>query len=751
MCAMRDLRERALSGVGSLSRAGAVAMAAGLAWVGGAMAQPGGAPITFWTTPTSGSWFDFTRWDQGVPSGSLTAHISGTGPYGVEVVNNFAQCFHLSIGSPTASLSILASGANTTVGVNGTQIENAGTIFVGGPSNTRDALLGQFNNCTISGSGQIVMDAGTGQAKVGGVWAPYFTVHSAGHTIRGNGELNGPFQNDGLIHANDSGKEFRFTAFGKSNNGTIRASGGGVLRIALANGQTFTQSASGEIVIESGSRLSLQSVGDNLIGGSIRTEGTGFVQVESQGIPLNGVAFEGEMRFVGNSGVHIGNAGITNNGLINLGAQGFFASTVGGSATVLGNGRLQLEGGQLGRFLDGFSYTIVNGADHTIGGIGNLQAAIINHGTISADRNGLTTGPSELIFQQAPKTNHGLIEATGTGVARFSSVALTQSGTGVLHAGGGSAVALDNSTITGGTLSSGGTGLIVSEGTANTLADLALAADAKVLVPCSGTTTLVGSITNDGTITIDNSGCGPSFATLRTTTGATVGGEGEIYLKRHPTNASATLQGGATSGAAFVLSGNQRLAGAGRVSGFVTISGIIDPDSPPGVGSPAGSEAGEIEILAGSVLTMSGATRTRIDILGASTFDRISGAGSVVLDGTLEVDLTAYTPANLQTFDLVLGPSVSGAFDAVVFDSPYQAGGRVEVSANRARLIICSGDVTGDGLVDILDFLDFMQAFGECQGQPAPCGSTLNADFNGDTIVDIVDFLEFIDVFSYGC
>ncbi|QYK47689.1 MAG: hypothetical protein KF838_12960 [Phycisphaeraceae bacterium] len=748
---MRDLRERALSGVGSLSRAGAVAMAAGLAWAGGAMAQPGGAPITFWTTPTSGSWFDFARWSTGVPSSTTTAHMSGVGAYLVEVVSADAHCHHLSIGNAGTTLGVRAVGANGFVTVYGTQIENAGTISIGGPSNTASALLRIATNCTVNGPGEIVMDGAAGVAEINGLFgAPYLLVQNAGHMIRGSGRITSPFQNEGLVHADMPGRELALASWGKTNNGQMRASGGGALRIAINTG-SFTQGPSGEIVVEDGSRLSLQGAGDGLIGGSIRTEGTGFVQIESQGVPLNGVAFEGEMRFVSNNGVHIGNAGITNNGLINLGAQGFFASTAGGSATVLGNGRLQLEGGQLGRFLDGFSYTIVNGADHAIGGIGNLQAAIINHGTISADRNGLTTGPSELVFQQAPKTNHGLIEATGTGVALFSSVALTQSGTGVLHAGGGSAVALNNSTITGGTLTTGGTGVIVSEGTANTLANLALAADARVLVPCSGTTTLVGSITNDGTITIDNSGCGPSFATLRTTTGATVGGEGEIYLKRNPTNASATLQGGATSGAAFVLSGNQRLTGAGRVSGFVTISGIIDPDSPPGVGSPAGSEAGTLEVLAGSVLTMSGATRTRIDILGASTFDRISGAGSVVLDGTLRVDLTAYTPANLQTFDLVLGPSVSGAFDAVVFDSPYQVGGRVEVSANRARLIICSGDVTGDGLVDILDFLDFMQAFGECQGRPAPCGSTLNADFNGDTIVDIVDFLEFIDVFSYGC
>ncbi len=65
----------------------------------------------------------------------------------------------------------------------------------------------------------------------------------------------------------------------------------------------------------------------------------------------------------------------------------------------------------------------------------------------------------------------------------------------------------------------------------------------------------------------------------------------------------------------------------------------------------------------------------------------------------------------------------------------------------------CASDVNGDGESDVLDFLDFLDAFGACEGQPAPCsGSTgVNADFNGDTIVDVLDFLDFLDVFGQGC
>jgi hypothetical protein len=57
-------------------------------------------------------------------------------------------------------------------------------------------------------------------------------------------------------------------------------------------------------------------------------------------------------------------------------------------------------------------------------------------------------------------------------------------------------------------------------------------------------------------------------------------------------------------------------------------------------------------------------------------------------------------------------------------------------------------DFNADTTVDVLDFLDFIDDFSNCENQPAPCGSIANADLGGDTIVDILDFLDFMDVFG---
>lgn len=65
--------------------------------------------------------------------------------------------------------------------------------------------------------------------------------------------------------------------------------------------------------------------------------------------------------------------------------------------------------------------------------------------------------------------------------------------------------------------------------------------------------------------------------------------------------------------------------------------------------------------------------------------------------------------------------------------------------------IDCLADYNGDTELDVLDLLDFFDDFGDCSGQPAPCGTVSDADFNGDTIVDVLDFLDFLDAFGTGC
>ncbi len=64
----------------------------------------------------------------------------------------------------------------------------------------------------------------------------------------------------------------------------------------------------------------------------------------------------------------------------------------------------------------------------------------------------------------------------------------------------------------------------------------------------------------------------------------------------------------------------------------------------------------------------------------------------------------------------------------------------------------CAADFNQDGEFDVTDFLEFFDAFGQCDQQPGPCAPNgFDADVNGDTIVDVGDFLDFLDAFGIGC
>ncbi len=120
-------------------------------------------------------------------------------------------------------------------------------------------------------------------------------------------------------------------------------------------------------------------------------------------------------------------------------------------------------------------------------------------------------------------------------------------------------------------------------------------------------------------------------------------------------------------------------------------------------------------------------------------------------------DGTSWTPAG--------GPVIAGSeyvlrgwgMSAVGPCEVWSVGGWSDGDVQRAlaeRLSpSCPSDVNGDGEPDILDFLDFIDSFGTCDGQPAPCAgsSGVSADYNGDTLVDVLDFLDFIDAFGTGC
>lgn len=60
-------------------------------------------------------------------------------------------------------------------------------------------------------------------------------------------------------------------------------------------------------------------------------------------------------------------------------------------------------------------------------------------------------------------------------------------------------------------------------------------------------------------------------------------------------------------------------------------------------------------------------------------------------------------------------------------------------------------DYDGDFYLQVIDFLNFIDDFGSCQGMAVPCGQFGNPDINDDGVIDVLDFLDYMDAFGRGC
>jgi hypothetical protein len=67
-----------------------------------------------------------------------------------------------------------------------------------------------------------------------------------------------------------------------------------------------------------------------------------------------------------------------------------------------------------------------------------------------------------------------------------------------------------------------------------------------------------------------------------------------------------------------------------------------------------------------------------------------------------------------------------------------------------ALSLSCPTDYICDGVTDIVDFLDFIQAHADCSDALPAC-DPIRADFNQDGLVDVLDVMDFIDRMSEGC
>ncbi|RMH10243.1 MAG: hypothetical protein D6695_11745, partial [Planctomycetota bacterium] len=395
-------------------------------------------------------------------------------------------------------------------------------------------------------------------------------------------------------------------------------------------------------------------------------------------------------------------------------------------ATITGTGSIHLfRPGNDAQLNSGAGATLTIGQDQTVFGRGEVNAALINMGTIDANISG-----SALTLQSEPKTNHAIMQASNGGILDLSNVTLTQGPAGVIRADGGSVNArVGSCSVTGGTIESINAGvLLIRPSVTLSLDDVILDGEMNMH---GGGTLVVGplGVSHNGMITV-NSNSSSADAVVQIANGGTLDGTGEVLLNR-PSNDSQILT---AAGEAGTLAGSLRVTGQGNINGDITIACVLEPGStlPQSIGHSG-------------TITFDPGGRYRVRIVSTGSHGRFDGSADVILGGTLELVFEGgYTPSDYDSFTIITAGSVSGDFDAV--DAPPLSSGRVyrivKTATDVEVIISCGPDLNNDGLLDFFDVLEFLQAF-----------SSLDpiADFNEDGLHDFFDVLAFLSAFSAGC
>lgn len=388
---------------------------------------------------------------------------------------------------------------------------------------------------------------------------------------------------------------------------------------------------------------------------------------------------------------------ITNNGTITVGGPTGPVFRMAGDVTLDGTGTLSLvtalpgdtDLGSLHGMGSGFPGPdkLVHSSGHTIQGVGFLGGIaagtdlhLANAGLIDANVDEaagqrlvvrLSTNPA------GTNENTGVIRASNGGVLEFNSTELNNAG-GTIAALDASRVEISSNgtEITGGDLTTEGTGVIRFVSHSNTLSGVTIT-DGSLVEVEAATVKLVGTITNDGLL--DMPTAGP--ATLRVDDGpVTLAGAGTLRLGG--TGNSVASSGACcqlTNGASHTIRGGGSLGvvGSGQLLPLANFGTIIADAASALVikttdGGFTNESTGVIEIAAGSTLDVNESFTNGGTIRGGGLLElpgtqTLTNAGEVspgASAGTLTVG-SHYTQTAAGVLRIELGGAAAGEFDVL--------------------------------------------------------------------------------------
>ncbi|MCW5764925.1 MAG: hypothetical protein KIT68_02990 [Phycisphaeraceae bacterium] len=586
---------------------------------------------------------------------------------------------------------------------------NNGTIRLetAGPGSAR-LLIGP--PLTLTGNGQLVLSGPNARVEWTGTGAEVLT-NGPGHTVRGFGLIgNGAIGiiNQGLYSADVSGQSLTVIAntYGFTNSGVMQGISGGTLNISGAS-QAVPATNTNTVVARTGSRVLLNG-NLHLTGGTLASEGSGFVEVNGGSVLISNVSIPaGSLILTPDNNTVELRGGIVNDGVIRFDAPGpntFASMSIRQPVTFSGSGQVFLNGaGARVVWTGSGTEQVTNSAGHTFRGAGTFGAGAIgltNNGLFSADISGdtLTTVANTYGF-----TNNGVMQATGGGT--FQITGATQGtpavNNGLITARTGSRVLLSgNLHLTGGTLASEGSGSVDLVGGAVLLSNLTIPVGSQVAIGLGATSELRSTITNNGVIRLD---AGAGNATMLVRQPLTLAGSGQFVLA-----GSNPVIGWAGAGTEQLTNGPSHIIRGGGLIGNGAINiinqGLIRADDPARdltmiVSTFGFTNAGIYDAANGARLWLTGgATATNNGQIIARNGSVVFITGNTLLTG----------PGTLGTE----GTGVIWTFNATFQNTAIAPDASVVVPSNNA--INVRGTIVNDGRITLGN------------GQPGPSQLVLN-------------------------
>ncbi len=686
------------------------------------LATRAGVPIA-WNNALGGDWQTAANWDpMAVPGLSDAVLIGLGGVYTVSVLGTDAAAADLTISNADATLAVRSARSLTL----GQSLHNLGVVTINPTASIATTQVRVADGVVLTGTGRIVLNAPGVRSWISPVTPGASFTQSAGHTIRGEGQISTGITNHGLVLADVPGGVLILNNSPKTNHAQMSAANGGTLRFQAS---TINQSPTAVIGAD-GAGSKIEFIGVTVHGGTIQTSGGGLISISQGDATIGNLTLAGDSEIANARFLNV-SGDIAHHGRMTVNPAAGTSTTsvrIADGTTFSGDGLITLNApasrAQILPATVDASFTQASG--HTIEGHGQITAGMTNNGLVVANDDGLG-----LILSSNPKVNNATMRAEGGGTLIFSGQTITQSPAATITADGpGSTIQLAGVTVHGGTMQTSDGGVISVLGGDSTISDVTLAGDSQI----TGARTLSasGHIVHTGHMVV-NPAASASATSLRVTDGTAFTGDGRITLNAPGAHARITP---ATAGAVLTIGPGQTIGGIGQIAAAMRLEGTIAPGSSVGA------------LIASQPITMMASAVFEAEVAGPADADQINSTSSFQANGTLNVTLVeGFNPPltwNAVLVNATLG--VSGAFDTI--NAPQPADNRLAFRAvytpTQIRIgVFCTADVNADGLLNFFDISRFIADYNA--GNPA-------ADIAAPIgVLNFFDIAAFIARYNSGC